>query len=163
MNGMRRVLSAAVGKQKSLAENRRMRTAASVDFQASDTAKFWMLHTMNSFIPVLSHLVDHGGVHPEDCFVVLASLIGELCTFSPDGDPTSIPKFNYLDLGEVFPPMFDRAVQLISGVLAESYTVVPLEKRDDGMYLGRFEDPLTCIRLLGRFRGFYSTHHAGNR
>lgn len=141
MNGMRRVLSAAVGKQKSLAENRRMRTAASVDFQASDTAKFWMLHTMNSFIPVLSHLVDHGGVHPEDCFVVLASLIGELCTFSPDGDPTSIPKFNYLDLGEVFPPMFDRAVQLISGVLAESYTVVPLEKRDDGMYLGKFEDP----------------------
>jgi len=141
MNGMRRVLSAMVGKQKSLSENRRMRTAASVDFQASDTAKFWMLHTMNSYIPIVSHLVDHGNCHPEDCFVVLASLIGELCTFSPDGDPTSIPKFNYLDLGEVFPPMFDRAVQLISGVLAESYTVVPLEKRDDGMYLGKFEDP----------------------
>jgi type VI secretion system protein ImpJ len=100
-----------------------------------------MLHTMNSYIPIVSHLVDHGDCHPEDCFVVLASLIGELCTFSPDGDPTCIHKFNYLDLGEVFPVMFDRAVQLISGVLAESYTVVPLEKRDDGMYLGKFEDP----------------------
>jgi type VI secretion system protein ImpJ len=26
-------------------------------------------------------------------------------------------------------------------VLAENYIVVPLEKRDDGMYLGKFEDP----------------------
>lgn len=141
MSGMRRVLSALVGKQKALSEGRRLRTAASVDFQASDTAKFWMLHTMNSFIPVVSHIVDHGDAHPEDVFVVLGSLIGELCTFSPDGDPTSIPKFNYLELGDVFDPMFERALAMISGVLAESYVVVPLEKRDDGMYLGKFEDP----------------------
>lgn len=141
MNGMRRVLSALVGKQKALSEGRRLRTAASVDFQASDTAKFWMLHTMNSFIPVVSHIVDHGDAHPEQVFIVLGSLIGELCTFSPDGDPTSIPKFNYLELGDVFDPMFERALAMISGVLAESYVVVPLEKRDDGMYLGKFEDP----------------------
>ncbi len=141
MTGMRRVLSALVGKQKSLAEGRRLRTAAAVDFQASDTAKFWMLHTMNSFIPIVSHLVDHGDCHPEQCFTVLGSLIGELCTFSADGDPTSIPKFNYLELGDVFDPMFERALAMIGGVLAESYVVVPLEKRDDGMYLGKFEDP----------------------
>jgi type VI secretion system protein ImpJ len=141
MAGMRRVLSALVGKQKSLTEGRRMRTAASVDFQASDTAKFWMLHTMNSYIPIVSHMVDHGDSHPEHCFIVLGSLIGELCTFSADGDPTSIPKFNYLELTDVFEPMFERALALISGVLAENYVIVPLEKRDDGMYLGRFEDP----------------------
>jgi type VI secretion system protein ImpJ len=141
MAGMRRLLSALVGKQKSLSEGRRMRTSASVDFQASDTAKFWMLHTMNSFIPIVSHMVDHGEAHPEDTFVVLGSLIGELCTFSPDGDPTTIPKFNYLDLEEVFEPIFERVMALIGGVLAESFTVIPLEKRDDGMYLGKFEDP----------------------
>jgi type VI secretion system protein ImpJ len=130
-----------VGKQKALAEGRRLRTAASVDFQASDTAKFWMLHTMNSYIPLCSHMVDHGLVHPEDAYVMLASLIGELCTFSPDGDPTSIPKFNYLDLGDVFEPVFDRALTLIGNVLAESFIVIPMEKRDDGMYLGKFDDP----------------------
>ena len=141
MNGLRRVLSAMVGKQKSLSEGRRMRTAASVDFQASDTAKFWMLHTLNSFIPMTSHVVDHGTMHPEHVYTMLATIIGELCTFSPDGDPTAIPKFNYLDLGDVFEPVIERAVELISGVLAESFIVVPLEKRDDGMYLGKFEDP----------------------
>ncbi|MDC3956525.1 type VI secretion system baseplate subunit TssK [Polyangium jinanense] len=141
MSGMRRILSAMVGKQKSLAEGRRLRTAASVDFQFSDTAKFWMLHTLNAFIPAVSHMVDHGNAHPEDCYVLIASLIGELCTFAADGDPTSIPKFNYLDLEGVFEPLFDRALTLVASVLAENYTVVPLEKREDGMYLGKFEDP----------------------
>ena len=141
MQGLRRVLSALVGKQKSLAEGRRMRTATSVDFQASDTAKFWLLHTCNSYIPLVSHIVDHGDAHPEDVFILIGSIIGELCTFDADGDPTTIPKFNYLELGDVFDPMIDRALAMISGVLAESYVVVPLEKREDGMYLGKFEDP----------------------
>jgi type VI secretion system protein ImpJ len=130
-----------VGKQKALAEGRRMRTAASVDFQASDTAKFWMLHTMNSFIPTISHMVDHGDAHPEDLFIVLASIIGELCTFSPDGDPTTLPKFNYLELGDSLEPLFARALDMIRRVLDENYIIVALEKRDDGMYLGKFDDP----------------------
>jgi type VI secretion system protein ImpJ len=141
MASLRRLLSALVGKQKSLAEGRRMRTAAAVDFQASDTAKFWMLHTMNSYIPIVSHMVDHGDCHPEDLFITLASLFGELCTFTPDVDPTAVPKFNYLELQEAFDPLFERLYAMVSGVLAESYVIIPLEKRDDGMYLGRFEDP----------------------
>lgn len=141
MQGLRRVLSALIGKQKSLAEGRRMRTASSVDFQASDTAKFWLLHTCNSYIPLVSHIVDHGDAHPEDVFILLGSIIGELCTFDADGDPTTIPKFNYLELTDVFDPMFERAIRMITGVIAENYVVVPLEKREDGMYLGKFEDP----------------------
>jgi len=141
MSNLRRVLSAMVGKQKALAEGRRMRSAASVDFQASDASKFWMLHTMNSFIPTVSHLVDHGAVHPEELYLLLGAIIGELCTFSPDGDPADLPKFNYLELGDVLKPMFDRCIQMISAVLAEQFIIIALEKRDDGMYLGRFEDP----------------------
>ncbi len=141
MTTLRRLLSALIGKQKSLSEGRRMRTAASVDFDASDTAKFWMLHTMNSYIPVISHMVDHGNAHPEDLFITLASLYGELCTFAAEGDPTSVPKFNYLELDDVFEPLFQRIMAMVAGVMAERYVIVPLEKREDGMYLGRFEDP----------------------
>jgi type VI secretion system protein ImpJ len=141
MGNVRRLLSALVGKQKSLAEGRRMRTSAAVDFQASDTAKFWLLHTCNSFIPAVSHLADHGNAHPEDLYSLVGALIGELCTFDADGDPTSIPKFNYLELTDVFDPMFDRAIRQITGVISESYVVIPLEKREDGMYLGKFDDP----------------------
>ena len=159
MAGLRRVLSALVGKQKSLAEGRRMRTAAAVDFQASDTAKFWLLHTVNSYIPIVSHLVDHGMGPPEDCYRVIGGLIGELCTFSADGDPTAIPKFNYLELGDVFDPMFERAIAMITGVIAENYIVVPLEKREDGMYLGKFETrSFAHARTLPRGQGDRRRH-----
>ncbi len=141
MNGFRRVLSALVGQQKSLVGKRRLRSDAAVDFQASDTAQFWMLHTCNAFIPAFSHLADHGNAHPEDAYVLLGSLIGELCTFSADGDPTAIPKFNYLELTDVFETMLDRAIRLIEGLVPDNYKVVPLEKREDGMYLGKFDDP----------------------
>lgn len=141
MANLRQLLSAMVGKQKQLAESRRMRTAASVDFQASDTVKFWMLHTMNSYIPVTSHLVDHGDVHPEELYLLLASIIGELCTFSPDGDPTDLPKFNYLDLSDSLEPLFARAIDMVRRSVLENYIILPLEKRPDGMYLGKFEDP----------------------
>lgn len=141
VTNLKRVLSSMVGKQKALAEGRRMRSAASVDFQASDAAKFWMLHTLNSFIPLVNHMVDHGDAHPEELYVLVGSIIGELCTFSPSGDPTDLPKFNYLELSDVFPPMFERCLAMIGAVLAEQYIIVPLEKRDDGMYLGKFEDP----------------------
>ncbi len=141
MDGLRKILSAMVGRQKSLAEGRRMRTAASVDFQASDVAKFWLLHAINSYIPAVSHMVDHGDQHPEQCYLTIAGLIGELCTFSPDGDPTGLPKFNYLELTDTFDPLVARALTLVSAVLADEFTIVPLEKREDGMYLGRFEDP----------------------
>lgn len=141
MSSLRQVLSTMVGKQKQLAESRRMRTAASVDFQASDTAKFWMLHTLNSYIPVTSHMVDHGDVHPEELYLLLAGLIGELCTFSPDGDPTALPKFNYLDLTDSLEPLFAKAIDMIQRAVAENYVIVALEKRPDGMYLGKFDDP----------------------
>jgi type VI secretion system protein ImpJ len=141
MGNLRRVLGAMVGKQKSLAEGRRMRTASAVDFQISDVNKFWLLHTLNSFIPRVSHMVDHGDAHPEELYMLLGGIIGELCTFTPDADPTDIPKFNYLELGEVLAPMFERALTMIGAAVAEQFIIVPLEKRPDGMYLGRFDDP----------------------
>jgi len=141
MSGLRRVLSALVGRQKELSEKRRQRTAASVDFQASDTALFWLLHACNSYIPAVSHMVDHGNAHPEDCYILIGSLIGELCTFATDGDPTAIPKFNYLELTDVFEPLIERAVTLIQTVYQDNFQIIPLEKREDGMYLGKFDDP----------------------
>ena len=140
MKRMREVLNVMVSKQRTLAEGRRMRTASAVDFQASDASKFWMLHTLNSFIPYVSHVVDHGNAHPEEVFLLVASAIGELCTFSPSGDPTALPKFNYLELTESLGPLFPMLMDLVGNVIKEQYIIVPMNKRDDGMYLGQFDD-----------------------
>lgn len=139
--GFRRLLSVMISKQRSLASGRKARTDAAVDFEAGDTVKFWLLHTLNENIPRMSHVVENPGVHPEQAYLTLATLIGQLCTFAVDGDPTNVPRFNFLDLGETFAPMFQRAQFLLDAVVAERYVEIPLNKRDDGMYLGQFEDP----------------------
>ncbi len=136
----RKLLATMTAKQRTLADSRRQRTAAAVEFQASDSAKFWLLNALNLSIPSISHIVDHGSDHPEQAYLALAQLIGQLCTFAVDGDPTTIPKFNYLELGDVFDPMFDRAFKLLEAVLAERFVEIPLTKREDGMFLGQITD-----------------------
>jgi type VI secretion system protein ImpJ len=135
------ILNAMVGRQKALAETRRQRSSSSVDFQSSDVEKFWQLHTLNSFIPRVSHMVDQGDAHPEDLYLLLGGIIGELATFVPGVDPKSIPKFNYIELEDVLVPMFEQAKVLVGHLGADQFIIIPLEKRPDGMYLGRFEDP----------------------
>jgi type VI secretion system protein ImpJ len=141
MNGFGRLLTAMAARQRALAESRRQRTATAIDFQASDAAKFWLLNVLNASLPVISHLVDHGTAHPEEAYLALASFIGQLCTFAVDGDPLAVPKYNLLELGDVFEPMFARALVLLQAVIAEKYLEIPLQRREDGMYVGKVEDP----------------------
>jgi type VI secretion system protein ImpJ len=139
--GFRRLLSTMIGKQRTLAARRQQRTEAAVDFEPGDMVKFWLLHTLNENIPRMAHVVEHGASHPEGAYLALASLIGQLCTFAVDGDPSTVPRFDFLDLGKTFTPMFDRAMFLLDAVVAERYLEIALTKRDDGMYLGQFDAP----------------------
>src|SRR6202022_3064000 len=60
---------------------------------------------------------------------------------SADGDPTTIPKFAYLDLGSVFEPMFARATALLGATIQERCVEIPLTRRADGVYLGQASGP----------------------
>jgi type VI secretion system protein ImpJ len=145
VSGFRRVLTAMITRHRVLSESRRQRTAASVVFEASDAAKFWMLNTLNDAIPEFSHFVDQQTVHPEQAYLALARFIGRMSTFAVDSGPSGVPKFSYLGLGDVFEPMFARALSLLEAVLAERFVEIPLEHRQDGMYMGKIED----VELFG--------------
>jgi type VI secretion system protein ImpJ len=157
MTGFTRLLGMMVAKQRHLSETRRHRTDAAVEFQASDSAKFWLLSALNNTIPTFSHVVDQGYVHPETAYVYLAQLIGTLTTFAVESELSTIPKFDYLDLGDCFGPMFQWASRLLDAVVAEKYVEIALTKRNDGMYLGQIED-----RTLLRQEFFLAAKAAGN-
>jgi type VI secretion system protein ImpJ len=138
-NGFRRVLRAMIGKQQGLASSRRQRSATVVEFQAGDAAKFWLLHTLNGMLPAVAEVVDKPTTSAREAYGVLAQLIGQLCTFDVEGDPMEIPRFNYLELGEVFEPMFVTAIDLLERVIAERYVQIPLESRE-GVLVGELRD-----------------------
>jgi type VI secretion system protein ImpJ len=139
--GLNRVLTVATSRQKDLAAERGQRNPGNVEFHAATAQTFWLLHTLNGAIPVLQHLHDTPRAHPEEVYLLLAGLIGQLSSFSADSDPRTVPKFNYLELGDVFEVLFARAVSLLSGQVDKPYTEIELERRADGMFLGKMRDP----------------------
>ena len=115
--------------------------AGCVEFHSAAAQTFWLLHTLSGAIPQLSHLLETPRVQPEEVYLSVVGLVGQLTSFVSDADPTSLPKFNYLELGDMFESLFARAVSLISGERERPYVEIALERRSDGMYLGRLREP----------------------
>lgn len=139
-DGLRRVANALTARSRAVSATRRQRSEARVEFDAGDMVKVLLLATLNRSIPRVSHLLDNSQSHPEEAYLALAQLAGEMCTFSPDGDPSTLPKYNYLNLGDTFEPLFARTLSLINTTVDERYVEIPLKRREDGMYLGKIED-----------------------
>lgn len=141
VRGFRNLLTAMTARQRALADSRRQRSAGAVEFDQGDLPKLWLLSALNSFIPTIAHLVDSPAIQPEQAYLTLGQLIGQLCTLASDADPTTIPKLVYTDLGGVFEPMFARANALIGSAIQSRSLQIPLTRREDGVYLGRASGP----------------------
>ena len=139
-SGFRRVHRAMLAKQQELASSRRQRSASMVEMGAGDTTKFWLLHTLNGLLPAIAEVVDKPGTSPREAFGALSTLVGQLCTFDAEADPTDIPRFDFLDLGSVFEPLFVHAVEMLGRVVGERYVRIPLEPRE-GLLVGELRDP----------------------
>ncbi|HEY6077942.1 MAG TPA: type VI secretion system baseplate subunit TssK [Polyangiaceae bacterium] len=144
-SGVRRVLANLTARQSQLYAERRGRQNAGADFHASEVRKFMQLQLLSSVIPELNHLLDTPRTHPEETYLCLVKLAGVLSCYSGDLEPSELPKFNYLELGETFEALFAIVLRLLSGGTERAYTEIPLEHRPDGMFIGRIPDP----KLLG--------------
>jgi type VI secretion system protein ImpJ len=148
MSGLRRVLSGITARQRDLASDRRLRQPGAVELHATNTRKFWLLHTLNGTLPALRHLVETERTHPEEAFLMLSTLAGQLTSFAHDADPSMLPSFNYLELGDVFEELFARVVSLLSGGIEQPFTEIGLEHRSDGMFIAKLTDPSVTAQEL---------------
>ena len=146
MDGLRRVASAVSTRARAVSQTRRQRGDSRVEFDAGDVSKMLLLAALNRAIPRVSHFLEATDTHPERLYLELATLAGELCTFVPGVDAASFPKYNYMSLGDTFEPLFARALALINTTVDERFVEIPLKRREDGMYLGRIDDP-TVLRF----------------
>jgi type VI secretion system protein ImpJ len=141
VSGLQRVLAGITSRQRELSAERKQRQSGSVEFHSTDARKFWLLHTLNGSIPAISHLVETPRAHPEELYLMLSCLAGQLTSFSPTADPAQLPKFNYLELGDVFEELFARVLSLLGGGIEQAYVEIGLEHRQDGMFIGKLPDP----------------------
>jgi type VI secretion system protein ImpJ len=138
--GLQRVLGALISRQRDLASARKQRNVSNIEFHFTDARRFWLLHTLNGAIPRLSHLLNTKA-HPEEVYLALAELVGQLGTFAADADPASVPAFSYTELGELFEWLFARVLSLLAVDSVATYVEVALERRQDGMFVGKIVEP----------------------
>lgn len=139
-NMLRQLVEILITKSSSLGEQRRQRTTSLADFTTSEVAVFWLLHTVNSTIPNLTHLFHTRLLHPERLYFEMAELAGKLMTFTPDRHPKDIVRYEHEDLYTTFSQLFLSIRDLLETVIPTRCVPIPLEKVREALYAGRVMD-----------------------
>ena len=139
-NMLRQLVEILNTKSGSLGEQRRQRREGLADFTTSDAGIFWLLHTINSSIPAMSHFFRSPLLHPEALYLKMAGLAGQLLTFSMEYHPKDIVKYDHDDLYFTFHSLFEMLRELLEKVIPSRCVPIPLEKTRETLYVGRVED-----------------------
>lgn len=150
VNMLRQIVEILITKSGSLGEQRRQSNASLADFTTSEVAVFWLLHTINSSIPTMSHFFRSPMLHPERLYLEMGEIVGKLLTFSLEHHPKDIVKYDHDDLHFTFYNLSMQLKDLLETVIPSRCVPIPLEKTRDTLYVGRIEDE----RLL-KEAGFY--------
>jgi type VI secretion system protein ImpJ len=131
VNGLLEILSA---KSTQLSGSRRQRNQSLADFTNADIANFWLLYTVNSNIPVLSHLLQGQRCHPQELFATLTNLGAALTTFSTTIRPRDLPLYDHTNLGKVFADLDEKLRILLETVVPSNVVALPLKPVSSTVY-----------------------------
>ncbi|HKD07238.1 MAG TPA: type VI secretion system baseplate subunit TssK [Bryobacteraceae bacterium] len=127
---LRRQVEILANKSASLSGPRRQRGKITAEFLPSETANFWLLHTVNTHLPELRHIWKVRRGHPEAAYACMLRLAGALATFSLEARPENLPDYDHDDLGRCF-TLLDRNIRdLMETVIPSKFVAIPLEFRD---------------------------------
>jgi len=127
---LRRQIEILATKSATLSGPRRQRGKITAEFNPSETANFWLLHTVNSYLPELKHIWKVRKGHPEPAYVAMLRLAGALATFSLEAHPENLPDYDHNDLGRCFTLLDEQVRDLMETVIPSKFVAVPLEVRD---------------------------------
>ena len=131
VNGLLEILSA---KSTQVSGSRRQRNQSLADFTNADIANFWLLYTVNSNVPVLSHLLQGQRCHPKELFATLTNLGAALTTFSTTIRPRDLPLYDHTCLGKVFADLDEKLRILLETVVPSNVVALPLKPVSSTVY-----------------------------
>lgn len=138
---LRAELERLIAKSTELSGKRRERGGGIADFGSGDMANSMQLFSVNTYIPVLSHYIGHRRAHPEQVYLTLASLAGQLCAFSTEFGPRDLPSYEHGALARSFENLHGVLSKLLKTTSVEKWVRIDLEKKDGGVYVGNILDP----------------------
>ncbi len=136
---LRRLLDILLVKSQALSAAHRERVKSVVEYGTSDIASFWLLHTVNRSFPLLNHVLRHPQLHPEELYLTLSQLAGELITFSSTLTLNDVPVYRHDRLTDTFIKLDELIRELLDTVISSRYAVIPLANAKPSFYIGRLE------------------------
>jgi type VI secretion system protein ImpJ len=133
---VRRMIEILATKSESLNANRRQRGQDLADFGVSETAHFWLLHTVNSCLPELKHIWTVRRGHPEILYVAMLKLAGALATFSLDSKARELPDYDHDNLGRCFRLLDEKIRNLLETVIPSKCVSIPLRLIEKTIWAG---------------------------
>ena len=119
-----------------------------------NVAQFWFLHSVNSSLAELRHLLLSKHGHPEELFCALSRLAGALCTFDVDAHPRTLPKYDHMDPGGCFQVLDQEIRRLLQLNVPTQGIAIPLTPLNRYFHVGEVKDE----RCLGRSRWILSVY-----
>lgn len=105
--------------------------------QASEVSDFLLLQILNRYEPQLDHLLRVKETSPEQAYLLLRCLAGELSTFirvsTRRANP--VPVYQHADPYNTFKPLVDDTRELLNNLLIRSAQSIPLQVKSQGMHL----------------------------
>ena len=130
----RRLVEILSAKSSTLSGSRRQKNQSLADFTASDIAQFWLLYTINTAFPTISHLFETRGGHPESLYSAMLQLAGSLTTFSAKIHPRDLPVYDHEKLGDCFTDLDEKLRYLLETVVPSNFVSLPLKQVSPNIY-----------------------------
>lgn len=130
----RRLVELLTSKSAELSGTRRQRGQSLADFGIADVANFWLLYTVNTYLPLVRHIFETRRGHPAELFETMLALAGALTTFSTRFDPRSVPGYDHLDLSDSFTRLDELIRELLGTVVPTNYVSLPLKAVEPSIF-----------------------------
>lgn len=124
---VRRLVEILTAKSGALSQARRHQNRSLAQFGISDVASFWLLYTVNSYLPQLRHLYEIKRGHPADLYKMMIGLAGTLSTFSAEMKPPGLAGYDHSDLSNCLVAVDERLRELLETVVPQNYVSLPMK------------------------------------
>lgn len=136
----RRLVEILSAKISNLSGTRRQKNQSLAEFTASDIANFWLLYTLNTSFPAISHIFETRGGHPEALFSSMLSLAGALTTFSQKIHPRDLPAYDHENLGICFTDLDEKLRFLLDTVVPNNFVALPMKLVRPNIYAASIDN-----------------------
>jgi type VI secretion system protein ImpJ len=130
----RRLVEILSAKSSQLAGTRRQKNQSLADFGIADVGSFWLLYTVNSFLPTLRHIYETRRGHPAVLYETMLELAGALTTFSMRVQPRDLPAYEHDELTGCFAKLDAQLRELLETVVPATTVSIPLKLVQPSVY-----------------------------